>query len=141
MPIPTRNSRTALVQKIIDRINRMDEVSFSRFVDLIVKRLHQDNTIQNENIDEIVTLLGQIKARQEDRMNYKDYDIKFPSIDNPPCDLPSINFPCTFGIGYPLWCIIWFMEWLLKYAIGILLVIIYEIDLFITSLLGCDRIF
>ncbi len=50
LSIPKRNDRTALQQKFIDRISKMDEETFNRFKNLVIGELHKNNAIKEMDI-------------------------------------------------------------------------------------------
>ena len=61
LSIPTRNEKTELVQKFIDRIRKMDDITFNKFIGLVVNRLQQENNINENDINEIITSLKQLR--------------------------------------------------------------------------------
>jgi hypothetical protein len=58
---PTLDSRTALAQKVVDRIKTMDDTEFNKFIDLAINHMKKDNTIEKGKTEEIITILHQLK--------------------------------------------------------------------------------
>jgi len=68
---PKRDSRTALLQQAIDRISKMDDKSFDRFIDSIIKyQLMNNDAIQQENIREMLRILYQLKDNPNEATKY-----------------------------------------------------------------------
>ena len=50
IPLPDRNNIEVLIEKVIDRISKMDDKSFDRFVKLIKAHINQNNRINDKEI-------------------------------------------------------------------------------------------
>jgi len=59
---PIRDSKAALIHKVIDRISRMDKKEYDRFIVLVINRLKNDNSFQKENIDDVVQVIHHLRA-------------------------------------------------------------------------------
>ncbi len=70
LSIPKRDSRTALIQKVIDRISKMDDLTFDKFIGLVVNHLKQENIIDEKAISKIITLLKQLRNAPMNPENY-----------------------------------------------------------------------
>ncbi len=115
--IQKRDNRTVLLQRFIERINKIDDMTLNRFINFIIKQLHQANTITDENIPKLVITLYQIKSNPENIKNeLEDITDKFPTQE---------GFWCTSleGEWYP-GCIIWGAFVYIITIIGLLLVLI-----------------
>jgi hypothetical protein len=53
LPFPERDDRTILTQKIIDRISKIDDKSFERFIASFINNAQKDNRFKGINPDEI----------------------------------------------------------------------------------------
>jgi len=58
MQFPSRNSKTALIQKAI---NRMDDTTFDRFIDIVINHAIHNSIIKDEDIPKIVEIFYQLK--------------------------------------------------------------------------------
>ena len=58
---PKRDNRMVLIQKIIDTIKGMDSNEYSKFINLFVKRAHEENIVTKYHVSEIIHILYQIK--------------------------------------------------------------------------------
>ena len=61
LQFPLRDDRTALIQRVIERIGRMSDIEFNRFKSLILSRFYEEK--QNLPIDttQFITILKQLK--------------------------------------------------------------------------------
>jgi len=75
IPIPTRDSRNAFLQKFIDRVSKMDDEAFDKFIGLVINRLEKEPNINDETISEIVKLLEQLRNEPMKPANYKIFRI------------------------------------------------------------------
>ena len=86
MPFPSRDSKTVLFQKIIDRIYRMDEKEFNIFKNTLMSRLYQNDKIQDIDVSEIITAFQYLKQNpsiisnlaNKDNLRFVDYSAKNP---------------------------------------------------------------
>jgi len=95
MSFPTRNSKTVLIQKAIDKISRMDDTAFNRFTESVINLMYQNYRIRNEDIAEIVPALNLFRTNPDEIKNYighKDFTSGFP------CTLDGNWFPGCFII-------------------------------------------
>jgi len=73
--IPMPNNRTMLYQKVIERIGRMDDATFNKFITMAIQYKNHDSTLKNINSQYIKTVLYQIKNNQNSLSNLKiDFD-------------------------------------------------------------------
>lgn len=107
VPIPTLNSRNTLFQIFIDRISIMDDKEFNRLIALVINHVHQNNKIENEDVDEIITFFYTLRANPEE-------DKKFiPDRGN-----KSLSFFCTNGEGWEPGCVInYILDFLVAFTI------------------------
>jgi len=61
LSIPKRDDRTELLQKFIERISKMDDITFNLFKKTIVNHIHQDDTIREIGTRGIINALLQIR--------------------------------------------------------------------------------
>jgi len=67
LSIPSRDSRMALVQKVIDRINRMNEEEFNRFIRLVIHYLDESHDTDTQ---EIIDPLHRLRDNPDEIKNY-----------------------------------------------------------------------
>ena len=67
MPFPRRNSKTVLIQKAIDRISRLDDKEFNKFISLVI--YHFDKS-QDRDTQEITIAFHQLRDNPEMLTNY-----------------------------------------------------------------------
>jgi len=70
LSIPKRDGRTALLQKFIDRISKMDEETCDKYINELFNRLIQEDKIRDSYINRLVTEINQLKINSEKLMNY-----------------------------------------------------------------------
>ena len=68
IPLPTRDNKIALLQKVIARIRGMDDGAFNKFVDFLIN--HKGKRIKEENIPEMINVLHQLKINPSGIKNY-----------------------------------------------------------------------
>jgi len=115
MSFPQRNSKTALIQKAINKISIMDDTAFNRFTKLIINRAYQDERIKNEDIGEIVPALNLLRNNPDEVNKYIIYGDKsltgyyFCTINDnwiPGCFiLFLLEILFIIIIGFPVWLI------------------------------------
>jgi hypothetical protein len=59
--IPDRDSKTALIEKFIDRISEMDDETFERFITSIIYHLQEDNILNGLKLEKIRNTLHQLR--------------------------------------------------------------------------------
>jgi len=68
--LPIRNRGISIIQNVLDKIKIMDDKEFKSFIDLIISRVYQDNTIKDQNVDEIISALHMLKSHPNQAKNY-----------------------------------------------------------------------
>ena len=58
--IPKRDIESVVVQKVIDKMNKMDDKTFNRFVDLINRHLYKIDNLQEYSKEKITLFLNQL---------------------------------------------------------------------------------
>jgi hypothetical protein len=97
---PTRDSNAVLFQRLIDKISRMNDVEFNRFIGLVINRLKKDNYLQDENLDEVVQILKKLRYNP---IGFKNYYIEGKNIER------TENVFCTTGEAWEPGCFIIFI--------------------------------
>ena len=89
-----------MVQKVIDRISKMDDATFKRFIGLVINHLYQDNKIRDNNMDDTANKLKHLNFNQVDFLDglNNNYD--------PPTMTPSMYNCCTILWEDPGECLI-----------------------------------
>jgi|WetSurMetagenome_2_1015567.scaffolds.fasta_scaffold341656_1 hypothetical protein len=59
---PLRDNRTALIEKIIEIIEKMDDKEFNRFQSLILSRFYEEKKNLNIDASQLITILKQFKS-------------------------------------------------------------------------------
>jgi hypothetical protein len=93
LPFPLRDNRTALIQRFVDGIRTMDELTFNRFVDFAVNQINHKNNLKVVNIEEFIKELRQIRESTQNIVVNKDSDVGiwpiFPDWDPVQCWFPG----------------------------------------------------
>ncbi len=63
--IPKRNYDIALIQKVIDRISRMDDKVLNKLMFLVIKHVKQNGRLTDIDNNKIINSLNQLKDNQE----------------------------------------------------------------------------
>ncbi len=63
--IPKRDSKTALIQKVIDRISRMDDKVLNKLMFSVIKHVKQNGRLTDIDNNKIINALNQLKDNQE----------------------------------------------------------------------------
>jgi hypothetical protein len=92
-PIPSRDYRAFMVQKIIDRLSMIDEDEFDKFLALSINFLKENNIFIGGNIDNFIVILGQLQINPDE---FKSEFMK-RGVDEPSTFLGG----CTIGAWYP----------------------------------------
>ena len=58
--IPKRDIESTVVQKVIDKMNKMDDKTSNRFVDLIIRHLYKRDNLQEYSKERIALFLNQL---------------------------------------------------------------------------------
>ncbi|MBE3102502.1 MAG: hypothetical protein IMZ47_09590 [Firmicutes bacterium] len=90
LPFPLRDNRTALIQKFIERIGRMDDKEFNRFQSLVISHFYEEKNNLKIDTTQLVTILKHLKS------NTKELKIILNNNGN-----DSKNDPPTL---YSAWC-------------------------------------
>ena len=93
--LPKRNSETKSFDIVINIINRMDDKSFDRFVDLIITLLHQKGNFQEFDETEFALSLNQLRDNPNE---IKPYSLNDENIKLWTLDCPSVG--CTFELNF-----------------------------------------
>jgi hypothetical protein len=65
IPLPKRDIRTLLIQKAIDKLRKMDDKEFSRFVAIVIHRIREQNIVKEHQISMVREALLKLKANPE----------------------------------------------------------------------------
>jgi len=67
LSIPRRDSKQLLLDKLINRISKMDDKSFDRFVKIVIANINQNNKINDVEVndEEIAVMLSQLRDNSE----------------------------------------------------------------------------
>jgi len=65
IPFPTRNSKTAQIQKMIDIIKRMDDKTFNKFIEQVAHRYRTEQNELEVSLEGIIAVLYQMKYGTE----------------------------------------------------------------------------
>ncbi len=100
--IPKIDNKIAIIQEVIERISKMDDESYDRFISLVINFIKKNNKF--EEIDEIkvVNALNQVRCKQE-----VDTPISLRNWDECTNDVP-----CTIG-GWHFGCHLYWFLWLI----------------------------
>jgi hypothetical protein len=98
LSIPTRNDKTELIQKFIDKIQKMDDATFNRFITYIVNYKQKNQKMSDSNIKDFVRALHFIRNNNQ----LGDYAIY---IKDRPITEGGL---CTFGGGWEPGCVFLF---------------------------------
>jgi len=63
LKIPPQASQIEIIQKIIDKIRLMDDNAFHLFTELCIKKIKQDRSYKNTNLNDIVKTLMLVKKQ------------------------------------------------------------------------------
>jgi len=59
--IPMADDKTLLYQKVINRIDRMNETTFNNFITMVIHQINREPKLKNINSQEIIAFLHQIR--------------------------------------------------------------------------------
>ena len=65
IPIPERNDRKVLYQKVIDYIVKMDDITFNKFISLVIYKIQNSYELNNVNTNKVITFFNQVKNNPE----------------------------------------------------------------------------
>ena len=114
---PNRNSRMVLLQKVIERISRMDDKTFNRIIYSTINDIMKDNTIGDININKIITDFYYLKTNPEILKRYViEYDAQQSTVEYDSC------------FWFPGCMLLWIFYTLIGYAIVFFIEFISFID-------------
>jgi hypothetical protein len=87
--IPKRDNKTIIIQGILDRISKMSDKTFNRFIDFVISFINQKNI----NREEIGNALNQLKDNEK-----RDNFIDWASWNN---IRERTFYPCTLDAWFP----------------------------------------
>jgi len=64
LQFPIKDNRTEQLKKVIDIISKMDDKTFTRFTDLCIQKIRQDNSFDNTN-NEIIQMLQLLRKQSK----------------------------------------------------------------------------
>ena len=70
IPLPKRNNKVELLDRFTNIIRTMDDKSFDRLVELIIKHLHQRNDLHENDKEEIFQFLIQLRDNPNEITHY-----------------------------------------------------------------------
>lgn len=98
LSFPLQDSNTKIIQKFIDRIRTMDDDTFNRFIEYVVKQINHKNNLKSVDVNDFIKGLRQIRKNTQNIVVDKglnDYKITYTNDNNPTkCESPA------FIIGY-----------------------------------------
>lgn len=100
LPFPERDDRALIVKKVIDRISKMDDETFERFIAYLINNTQKDNRFIGVNPDKIREALNLLKDSDKPLLIF-DADTKQFASYGPgfPCPLTQGVCPVTLGFG------------------------------------------
>jgi hypothetical protein len=91
LQFPFRDNRTEQLKKVIDIICKMDDKTFTRFTELCIQKMRQDNSFDNTN-NEIIQMLQLLRKQSKtiifSVINKNNQEI-LPTYDSTLCILPG----------------------------------------------------
>lgn len=101
--IPDRDKEEVSMQRLIDKIIKMDDETFNQLINLIINKVKQDNKFKNE-IDE-TAMIDLFKLRNNPQIINKNYDKQDTTFE----PIPTI---CWFPFCFILYISAWiYMIW------------------------------
>lgn len=132
LSFPILDNRTALFQKIIEIIQRLDDKEFNKFQSLILSQIYKNKNIENTNNVNLLNILKQSVFQKDS--DFKQYN-KYFNFTHPPTQyLCPTYFPLncfTMGKWFP-GCLVSFI---LVLIVGFFGVVYYEILHLLISIL------
>ena len=101
LSFPLRDTTTEMIQKFIDKIRTMDNVTFNRFIDYAVNQINHKNNLKNVDVNDFIKGLRQIRKNTQNIVVDKDLDdniITYSNYQPTICWLPGC-FIMYFLIG------------------------------------------
>jgi hypothetical protein len=63
--IPDKDEKTALIQEVIDRISKMDDITFNNFINFIIVKLQKINGLKDLNRNKVINFLYQLRCHSQ----------------------------------------------------------------------------
>jgi len=80
--LQAQNNRIELIQKVIDRISKMDDKTLNRFINFVISRFQQSSEFKDANVDEIINsfylIINNPDALKNNLINKKDDNLPYP---------------------------------------------------------------
>ena len=95
IPFPPKNTASLLFQNAVDGISTMDDLTFNKFLDAAINKLHQSNKVKDEDLLMIRGLFQFVRKNPEEAKKYP-FDLKKHSYTG---SCPPPTFDET-----PEWC-------------------------------------
>jgi len=100
IPLPKLDYRKELLHMFIEKIIRMDDTSFDKFIGLAVISLQKEHNIKDEAINEIVMIFEQLRNEPMKPVNYSIFqkigtDNKLDTYEYTMCDTICGSCPIT----------------------------------------------
>ena len=132
LSFPKRDSRTVALQQVIEIISKMNDVTFNRFLDLIIKHLHKRDDFQEYTKEEIILSLNQLRNNPSEITQYiLEGEESNPNIQSQyACTFYS---PCPITIKYGIKTCIEFILSLLVTCLKVLVILPFYILYFISD--------
>jgi len=65
LSFPQRDNKIKLIHNFIDNFQKMDDLTFNRFINLIINKLQYANEFKNVNINELIIYFNQLRNNPE----------------------------------------------------------------------------
>ena len=126
LPFPIRNDNSIIYQRFLDKISRMDDKVFDRFLDVIINNMHQDYNMIDEEIDEIITMFQMLKSNPQEIKKYIVTKERGSLSEDP----DTVTDPITICYWFP-GCVPYFLFLTLIGLGGLILFIVMEILIYL----------
>jgi len=104
LQFPTRDIRNELLNKFIEIINEMEDVTFEQFTAVCIQKIRQDDSFSDMSLIEISQAFDKLRTKQETIMNpIIDRNNSYQTWPGPTCTGLTI---CAWFPGCILWIII-----------------------------------
>jgi hypothetical protein len=102
LSIPRRDSNALYIKDIIEIISDMDNITYSKFIDLLIKQINKENLILKNDIPIMIIYLHQLKTNPENIKNNFVNTERIRTFD-------ETDFFCLFGfiLGNIIFIITW----------------------------------
>lgn len=108
MSFPLRDNNSEVIQKFLDRIRKMDDDTFNRFVDYAIIQINHKDNLKND-VKNLINELRQVRKSPANDINYKEpnvdartilYDYVATVCWFPGCYIFDIFFFILISIGF-----------------------------------------